>query len=522
MKKIWLVSALLVIMFASLGLYQLSQKNKPHESSVNDIQPQMETLTTVFSLRPSLTFKNGEGIENNIHTRMVRDDLGIDLQYLWTAPDSTFSTKLKLQLLNKREMPDIVPVRTDVIHQLIDSGQFMAVDDLFEKYASPVWKEAMNENSSVWYPYERSGRHYAIPILDYDYNSDPMMWIREDWLEQVELPAPSTLNELDQVLEAFTYQDPDGNGKHDTYGIAVSLGSAISTWMADISWVFGMYGCLPEQWNFCDNPNQLEFGSVQASAKLGLMKLKEWREAGYFPNEALWQDEEAAARLFSQGKAGIVVGPHWMRFWPLNGLTENNPEARFIAIPLPKGPSGASYHRASPPRNGAVLINKDNPNPEIFFRYMNYLYDTQGLGKGEFAFGMARDYDYTIINGTPSIDRDLIPGGYVDVSAYTLTYDGARIPSHWQGMIENEEKHVLTQLFSSRLPNEFQGPPTPTMQEKGDQLQQTEHETFLQIIYSKKDITYFEEFVANWRESGGDQMTMEVNAWYQSVHGTSK
>lgn len=514
MKKMWFLPVALIMLLVMLVLYQQDQRTRSHEASINDHS--LETLTTVFSLRPSLNFKYGENIEDNVHTRMVRDQLGIDLQYLWTAPDRTFTTKLKLQLLNKQAMPDIIPVRTDVVHQMIDSGQFMAVDELFEQYASPIWKEAMNEDRSVWYPYERDGKHYAIPILDYDYNSDPLMWIREDWLEEVGLDPPATLEELERVLDAFTYKDPDGNGVNDTYGLAVSLGNTVSTWMADISWVFGMYGVLPEQWNFYGNPNQLEYGSVQSAAMQGLIKLREWRSAGYFPNDAVWQDEETAARLFTQDKAGIVIGPHWMRFWPLNELTENNPNAKFIAIPLPKGPEGKSYHRTSHPKNGAVLINKNIKNPQTFFRYMNYLYETQGLGEREFEYGMAVDYDYTIVNGVPSDDRNLIPGGYVDVSAYTLTYDGARIPSHWTRMVAEPEKEVLIKLFPSRLPNEYLGPPTPTMLVKGDQLKQTEHESFRQIIFGKRDISYFDQFVANWKANGGDQITKEVNDWFSS------
>ncbi|NJM06866.1 extracellular solute-binding protein, partial [Candidatus Gracilibacteria bacterium] len=44
-------------------------------------------------------------------------------------------------------------------------------------------------------------------------------WVRQDWLDALELVVPTTPDELLAVAEAFTSQDPDGNGKNDTYGI---------------------------------------------------------------------------------------------------------------------------------------------------------------------------------------------------------------------------------------------------------------------------------------------------------------
>ncbi|WP_181438680.1 extracellular solute-binding protein [Paenibacillus sambharensis] len=497
---------LLLFLVTAVVISSLLMKQATHlTQEVQRSADEPDTLTTVFSLRPAIRFHAGETIEDNIHTRSVREHLNIDIHYLWTAPDSTFTTKLKLQLLNKREMPDIIPVRTDVVHELIDSGQFMAVDELFAQYASPVWKKAMKEDPAVWQPYERDGKHYAIPILDYHYNSDPVMWIREDWLEKVGLTPPSSLSELEAVLDAFTHRDPDGNGRDDTYGIAVSLQRAVNTWMADIGWVFGMYGILPEQWNLvngtAEGEGRLEYGSIQPEAKQGLLKLKEWKEQGYFSDEALYQDEEMAARMFTQGKAGIVVGPAWMRYRPLDDMLAANSGVSFMAIPLPSGQSGKSYHRSSPPRNGAILINKNIQDPEPFFRYINYLYESGSVQAGPL--------------------NSLIPGEPVDVSDYTLIYDGARVPSDWTQIVSEPEKSILARQAGSRLLNEFQGPPTTTMREKWGQLQQTEREVFLQIIYGKQDIAYFDRFAALWKENGGDQITDEVNAWYRSSQSSA-
>ncbi|MUT64858.1 extracellular solute-binding protein [Paenibacillus sp. NEAU-GSW1] len=512
---ITLIAAVLLTLVISYSYSRLSSSNRPSD------QPQVPALTTVFSLSPSLQFKNGERIEDNVHLRWVREHLGIDIHYLWTAPDSTFTTKLKLHLLNGKKMPDIVPVRTDIVHDLIDSGQFMAVDELIDQYASPVWKDALQEDPSVWYPYIRNGKRYAIPILDYNYNSDTIMWIREDWLKNVGLDVPKTLPEIEEVLDAFTNRDPDRNGKNDTYGLAVSLQHSFNTWMSDISWVFGMYGTLPSQWNKVER-GHLSYGSVQEQAKQGLMTLTKWKSAGYFADEAMWQDEEMAATLFSQGKAGVIVGPHWMRYWPLDSLKLNNPDANIIAVPLPEGPAPTSYYRANPPRNGAILINKNMAKPELLFTYMNYLFENQGMGKGSYQYGLAEDYDYTVVNGKPTADRTLIPGGYVHVSAYTLTYDGARIPSRWYENVAREEKQALISQLPRRKPTEFWGPPTPTMKEKWEQLLQMEHETYLQILYGKKDISFFDEFVRRWSANGGMQIEQEVNQWYSSTVPISK
>jgi putative aldouronate transport system substrate-binding protein len=515
----------IIIAFISIALLALAMSFfYPSLQSNNQPQnnPHKSVLSTVFSLSPSLQFKNGENIEDNVHIRWVREHLGIDIRYLWTAPESTFTTKLKLHLLNNKQMPDIVPVRTEIVHDLIDSGQFMAVDELFDQYASPVWKAAMQEDPSVWYPYIRNGKRYAIPILDYNYNSDTIMWIREDWLQHVGLAIPRTLPEIESVLEAFTNRDPDQNGINDTYGLAVSLQHSFNTWMSDISWVFGMYGVLPSQWNTTEG-DYLSYGSIQAKAKQGLETIRKWKSAGYIADEAMWQDEEMAANLFSQGKAGIIVGPHWMRYWPLDRLKTSNPDARIIAIPLPTGPAPISYYRANPPSNGAILINKNMANPKLLFTYMNFLFDNQGTGKGNYAYGLADGYDYAVVNGKPTADRSLIPGGYVHVSAYTLTYDGARIPSEWgKKMVGDEEKQALLSQLARRMPTAFRGPPTPTMKEKWEQLLQLEHETFLQIVYGKKDISFFDEFVKRWLANGGMQIEKEVNEWYNSTVPISK
>ena len=59
--------------------------------------------------------------------------------------------------------------------------------------------------------------------------------IRKDWLDNLGLEVPTTPEELLAVAEAFTYDDPDGNGVDDTY--AINITSDAQRWLSHM-WGF--------------------------------------------------------------------------------------------------------------------------------------------------------------------------------------------------------------------------------------------------------------------------------------------
>lgn len=63
----------------------------------------------------------------------------------------------------------------------------------------------------------------------------------------------------------------------------------------------------------------------------------------------------------------------------------------------------------------------------------------------------------------------------------------------------------------------FTGAPSMTMQMNNDILTKMEKDTFSQIVYGKTSVDAFDSFVEKWKSSGGDQITKEVNEWYDSV-----
>ncbi|TCM95895.1 putative aldouronate transport system substrate-binding protein [Paenibacillus sp. BK033] len=507
------------------------------------------TITYLRPWGPDVKFKSGEDQDNNVHTKWALDKFGIQLKNQWIAPstNNAFETKLRLSLATNEKMPDIISYRGDftLVRELIDSGRFVDAGELFDKYASQVWKDAMNEDPTVWYPYMEDGKRIGIPILDYAYNGDPVMWIREDWMQKLGLSAPKTLDDLEKVMDAFTNQDPDGNGKKDTYGLAIGFKNWINTWMSDAGWIFGAYGTMPNQWNKTAD-GKLEYGSVTEGSRKALATLQSWMSKGYLPTEAGLYDETKAAEDFTAGKAGIVVGPHWMPAWPLEDVKKNNKDAQYKAYPLPAGPDGQVGRHGTSNSNGVVLINAEMEHPEAFFAYQNYLFEQYAnppVG-GEFENGLAEGYDWVTVDGQVKTDA-ASTGGYAP-EKYTITFDGARIPSLNMQVLSKlangeeattpfekklkmstpqpvlEAAKIVQGQKDSVLPQMFTGAPTKTMQTSNDILGKMEKDTFSQIIYGKAPVDSFDKFVEKWKSSGGDKITEEVNEWYQSVSGGTK
>lgn len=505
------------------------------------------TITTVWGVDPTLQFKNGETIENNVTTKWAKEKFGINIKSLWSITDTNgaFATKLRLAMSSGQEMPDIITLGTEnqqLAQDLIDSGMFAEVGTLFDQYASETWKNAMNLDSNVWNQYSRDGKRMGLPVLDFAYNHDYVLWIRQDWLDKLGMSAPKTMDELEQVMDAFKNQNPSGLAPDKVTPLSIGFKTSMNTWMGDPSWIFGAYGTLPQQWNVAED-GSLEYGSVHPGMKQGLAKLNEWMNKGYIPKEAALWDENKTAEPAVAGTAGIIPGPYWMSGWPLIDTVKNAPEAVWKPVQIPAGPEGIAMRHGTQYTNGVTLIHKDMEHPEAFFTYQNYLFDNFAVSKegGEFADGLFEGYDFELDANGEMVPNDQIQGGYVNVVRYLLVRDGARIPDEQMkallklakgGKPETRLEKDVAVNYGKDTPaaaevllsqeeiskkDMFTGPVTATMKSKWDYLLKIENQTLNEIIYGKQPVEAFDKFVETWKAGGGEQITKEVNEWYQSV-----
>ncbi|QOR85902.1 extracellular solute-binding protein [Geobacillus stearothermophilus] len=504
------------------------------------------TITTVRTLKDDTKFRDGEDLNNNPITRWSEKELGIKWETLWTVPnDEQYNNKIRLALSSGQKLPNVFKVSDgQLINDLIRSGKVMPVDEAIEKYASPRLKEIYEQFPEAFYPATVDGKRYGIPRFSGGNGSDSLLWIRKDWLDKLGLQPPKTIEDLEKIMDAFVNKDPDGNGKKDTIGLTLASKNGLATWLADGSFIFGAYGnYVPGSWSKGED-GSLVYGSVQPSMKKALEKLNEWYKKGYLDKEVGILDEQTAIESFVAGKSGIISAPPWAAGWPITDALKNNPGAVVEPYPLPSGPDGKIGRRGEGLVTGMFLFSKDFKHMDKFFEYLDAIYGYIYNDSTYFEYGLAEGYDYVMKDGKPVYDADEIPGGKIDPGKYFITEDIPTVPYMLYELAEElyttkrdaKNAYEYTKIVSQgepymkaativnqqnqyRIENEFTGPPTKTMQKRSEFLTKMERETFANIIYGRAPLSAFDDFVKKWEESGGKEITKEVNEWYQSVKG---
>lgn len=489
-------------------------------------------------------YGDGEDINNNPMTRLTEEKLGLKMETTLLGGDaSNYDTKLRLALTGSEKLPDIFPVYgTQMISDMIESGQVKAIDDDIEKYMPDRLKEIYDKYPETFYPVTKDRKTYGIactPCMD----AEEIMVIRQDWLDNLGLQAPTNLDEFEAVIKAFTEDDPDGNGKDDTYGFTYSGNDIYNTgWVSDPVNVFSAYSgkFIPGVWQE-DEDGNLQYGSINEENKEALTRMAEWHKNGWIFQEAAATGAWDAMTQFTEGKAGIFVG----RPWTINSVadvTSADPNAVVKGYPNILQENGEPTYQMGQIHDGWLMFNKNFNNMEAFFTYYDWLYDAV-FGTGDFVNGYLEGYDYDIVDGEvvydttkfdPPVTDPFMPGKstvlknspgesvemYLKLQAGEEPTTGAERTalSYFESAPAMAEGYVIAAEHQDELLTSlFNAAPTDTMKKKWEQLQTMEKQVYTNIIYGKEDPSAFDQFVEDWKAQGGDDITKEVNEWYQSV-----
>lgn len=490
-------------------------------------------------------YGSGEDINNNPMVNLAVEKLGIKMETTLLGGDAgNYDTKLRLALTGSEDLPDVFPVYgTQMIADMIESGRAKDITNDIEQYMPERLKEIYQQFPETYYPLTKDGKIYGIaccPAL----TEGQVMIIRQDWLDNFGLKAPTNMDEFEAVIKAFTEDDPDGNGQKDTYGFTYSGSDLYNTgWVADPVSLFSANSgkFIPGAWRE-DESGNLMYGSIHEGNRATLERMAQWHANGWIFQEAAATGAWDAMNQFTEGKAGIFIG----RPWAINSVrdvTTVAPGAVITAYPNIRQDNGDPTYQAAQVNDGWLMFNADFEHMDKFFEYYDWIYDA-AFGTGDFQYGYLQDYDYDIVNDEVVFDSTLFDPPVTDpfmpgkstvlknspaldaMQAYMNVADGGEPQSGAEIRAAADFKIVPDMAAGyalagehrdELLPNMFNAEPTATMKRSWEQLQTMEKQVYTNIIYGNEPIEAFDKFVEDWKAQGGEQITQEVNEWYQTV-----
>jgi len=167
--------------------------------------------------------------EENALTKYIEESLGMNLEFEYYASGAGEQLQqLTLAVSAGEQLPDVllgfISMEQSTVNAFGEDGVFLDLTDLIEQYGvnykAQMAKLSEKEQKTIQQvgTNAMTGEFYGMPLygnMTVCDNMQTSMYINQAWLDAVGMSAPTTVDELYQVLKAFKTQDPNGNGKQD-------------------------------------------------------------------------------------------------------------------------------------------------------------------------------------------------------------------------------------------------------------------------------------------------------------------
>ncbi|WP_379159537.1 extracellular solute-binding protein [Paenibacillus sp. sgz5001063] len=463
----------------------------------------------------------------------IEDKFKVDLD-VWNLENNKYEALLNLRLA-QGQIPDLFRIRQpqDLL-KYESQGALAEIPRDILLHNAPNLMKIINQNAPGYLSYgEIGGKLYGIPVVNpTNIYRIPIVY-RKDWLDKLGLEVPETLEEFEKVMYGFANNDPDGNGKKDTYGLS-SEGMNV---------VFGAFGQIvfADQLYFNIKGQDLVIGALEPEMKEALELLQKWYKDGIIDPEFITGENKGGykhlSHAFINGRIGMTsMGNyyHWIQagdYMELDGkgeevpveatfnareLADNNKDARIIFGQPVTGPQGKSGSKAYDMLMSFTAIGADAVKEPGKFEKILQILDDVSANPDE-------DESMSMLNGVQGVHwewSDKSTGDYRILPPFDSSPNytnkigagiGMTVPrkpmgrrEHWASTLGLEKNGIYNAMKVS----------TPSLMKYSPELIKIKNKAYISIITGDQPIDYFDSFVKEFMGTGGEQVLQEANDWY--------
>ena len=441
---------------------------------------------------------------------VINETLGINLQVNVVADGDHTAVNVAMAA---GDFPDIVTGQhgSSAARQWVSDGALVPLNNYWDN--APTLRNIM-QNDLSWSAV--NGNFYGYVFLTGRGVGNVPLSFRQDWLDNLGLQPPATLDELYEVLRAFTQDDPNGTGADDTFGISGFSGALITTF----DFIFFAYGMPYADFSLDANGNVIPWHEDPAF-RPGMEFVRRIFEAGYVDPEFMMNDRTRHEERFYQSRIGFFNDA---MFRHVNRVESNlqsvTPEGRLGFSAPPRGPGG----HAGMVRGGlggfitGVTIGSEAREQAVNFIDFMISQEGQDLVRlGIEGIHFSRDGDQIIYHEDEREIDNFSPNGWAHPLAWGSFFwplQAAYLP-----YTEPQRERALesVEIASAYLvPTMLHSIPDAYI-EFGSILRDIYNQYFLDMTTGRLTIDEgIERLTSEWRRQGGDRVLEEAQALFDA------
>ncbi|MFD0711837.1 extracellular solute-binding protein [Paenibacillus sp. GCM10027626] len=453
----------------------------------------------------SATVKN---IAETEFAQELKKRTGVEVEFIHPAAGEE-AEQFNLMIASG-DLPDIIQYSWTQYpggpEKAISDGIITKLNDLQQKNAPNLTKYLQDHPDIDKMVKTDEGSYYSFPFIRGDQSllvsAGPIL--RKDWLDELGLQVPTTIDEWHTVLTAFK----------DKKGSVAPL-SPYYNFQSTLAWgtFIGAYGIAK---GFYLDGGQIKYGPIEPAYKEFLTTMNQWFTEKLLDNNFATLDAKMVDANVMNGKSGATVASagSGVARWT-TAMKEKDAKFQLIGAPYPvlnKGDQPQFGHYTLPYVGYGAAISASSKHKEAAAQFLNFLYSEEGLRLANFGI---EDTSYTMVNGKPVFtdlilnNPDKLPISQA-MARYTLSHDMGPFvqnPDVMQTMIPVQAEAVKT-WASTNAAQHFL-PPIFVTAEEGDEMAKIMNEIttygdemLLKFIMGSEPIENFDKYVEQMKKLG--------------------
>ncbi len=484
------------------------------------------------------SYLEGQNSQSNYLVNHISEKLGVEYVYDFSVASDTYGTKVSMAITSG-EIPDVMTVNESQMRQLVAAGAVEDMTDAYNTYASDNLKAAYDTTKGISFGNATfDGKLMAMPNVSPGADGIPMLFVRGDWMEELGLEAPKTIEDIVNIVNTFKEKKGTSNGLVVSSKIVSDGGNNAY----GIDALFGMYGSYPKHF-VNDADGNIVYGSNTAETRKALEEIRKLVESGVIDSSFVVRDSTTCEELVTSGQAGVFFGAWWNMNWPLNNMLAENPDVYWNCYLAPLDENGTYNTSMISPSSSYLVVKAGSSEAvkEAVIKTMNYQFDIDQDQGVSLKANPSDPYSWTTMPFSLLLSRyddkeakalavlDVVNGkaeesslsgealqwyeSYQAASEDVAAANEANNVAGWAyvksaGLL-GQEAGNMNQVFDASYSQ------TESMDSKWATLEKLEDETFLKILNGEAPIEAFDEYVEQWNSLGGSDVLAELEAMQQ-------